>query len=83
MTDVAHLDFERFKRRGYAEAVFCLGKTAAQCGEIARMWRERAAVAAEPLGTVLFTRASAEQAEAIRSGLEQKTGLGGMAPPVP
>ena len=47
MNDIAHLDFDRFARRGYAEAVFCLGKTAAQCGEIARMWRERAAAEAE------------------------------------
>lgn len=69
MNDIAHLDFGRFARRGYAEAVFCLGKTAAQCGEIARMWRDRVAVGTDPLGTVLFTRATAEQAAAVLTEL--------------
>ncbi|MHA6508192.1 nickel pincer cofactor biosynthesis protein LarB [Tessaracoccus sp. Y1736] len=69
MNDIAHLDFDRFARRGYAEAVFCLGKTAAQCGEIARMWRERAAAGTDPLGAVLFTRATAEQAAAVLAEL--------------
>ncbi|HSO68994.1 MAG TPA: 1-(5-phosphoribosyl)-5-amino-4-imidazole-carboxylate carboxylase, partial [Arachnia sp.] len=69
MNDIAHLDFDRFARRGYAEAVFCLGKTATQCGEIARMWRERAAADTDPLGAVLFTRATAEQAAAVLAEL--------------
>ena len=35
MTDIANLDFGRFERRGYAEAVFCLGKTTGQVRAIA------------------------------------------------
>ncbi|MHA6513131.1 nickel pincer cofactor biosynthesis protein LarB [Tessaracoccus sp. Z1128] len=69
MSDIATLDFGRFARRGYAEAVFCLGKTAHQCGVIARMWRERAAAGEEPIGAVLFTRATRDQADAIRAEL--------------
>ncbi|WP_353081916.1 nickel pincer cofactor biosynthesis protein LarB [Tessaracoccus lapidicaptus] len=64
MNPIAQLDFDRYARRGYAEAVLCSGKTAEQCGEIARLWRDRAAGDAA-LGTVLFTRAAAAQAEAV------------------
>lgn len=69
MNSVATLDFERFRRRGYPEAVFCLGKSPAQVHEIARMWRERAKQ--QELGTILFTRTTAEQREAIRELLPE------------
>ncbi|MDO5678186.1 MAG: nickel pincer cofactor biosynthesis protein LarB [Propionibacteriaceae bacterium] len=59
--DIATLDFDRYKRRGYPEAVLCQGKSVEQVREIAEAWRERAEASDEPLGTVLFTRASAEQ----------------------
>ncbi len=67
MTNIATLDFDRFRRRGYPEAVLCLGKTTEQVAEIARTWRDKAEGSDEPLGPVLFTRASAEQLEAVRA----------------
>lgn len=67
MSDVATLDFDRFARRGYPEAVFCLGKSVAQVREIARMWAERAET--QTLGTVLFTRTDEAQRAAIREAL--------------
>ena len=69
MTDIANLDFGRFERRGYAEAVFCLGKTTGQVRAIAEMWRTRAAEGSDHLGAVLFTRATTEQLDAVRSVL--------------
>lgn len=60
---VANLDFGRFKRRGYPEAILCQGKSTAQVREIARLWKERAAH--DDLGHVLFTRISDEQREAV------------------
>ena len=67
MTDnqVANLDFGRFERRGYPEAVLCQGKSVDQVRTIARAWKERAEQSDEPLGTVLFTRASDEQLAAV------------------
>lgn len=66
MNDVANLDFDRFARRGYPEAVLCEGKTTEQVREIARLWRERVEDAdAEGPGTVLFTRVSPDQAAVI------------------
>lgn len=62
---VATLDFGRFKRRGYPEAVLCQGKSVDQVRTIARAWKERAEQSEEPLGTVLFTRASDEQLAAV------------------
>jgi pyridinium-3,5-biscarboxylic acid mononucleotide synthase len=64
---VATLDFDRFARRGYPEAVLCQGKSLAQVVEIARSWRERSAQ--QVLGTVLFTRVSPEQAEVVLAEL--------------
>ncbi|HJE52494.1 MAG TPA: nickel pincer cofactor biosynthesis protein LarB [Tessaracoccus flavescens] len=61
----ATLDFDRYARRGYAEAVFCLGKTTDQIAEIARQWRDKAATTDDSLGTVLFTRITPEQADAV------------------
>lgn len=64
---VATLDFDRYARRGYPEAVLCQGKSVAQVVEITRAWRERAAE--QDLGTVLFTRVSPEQAEVVLAEL--------------
>lgn len=64
---VATLDFDRYARRGYPEAVLCQGKTVAQVAEIAARWRERAAE--QELGTLLLTRVSAEQAAVVTAEL--------------
>lgn len=69
MSEVATLDFDRFERRGYPEAVFCPGKSTQQVRTIARLWRERAA--AHPVGSVLFTRTNPEQRDAIRQELPE------------
>jgi NCAIR mutase (PurE)-related protein len=58
----ATLDTDRADRRGYPEAVYCAGKTAAQVGLIAADARQRAHV-------TLFTRASAEHAAAVLGAL--------------
>ncbi|MDO5720807.1 MAG: nickel pincer cofactor biosynthesis protein LarB [Actinomycetaceae bacterium] len=63
----ACLDFDRRSRRGYPEAVYCEGKTADQCRQIARLWRDRAG--SEDLGTALFTKADSHRAAAIREVL--------------
>ncbi|MGO1383867.1 MAG: nickel pincer cofactor biosynthesis protein LarB [Arachnia sp.] len=63
--DIAQPDFERYSRRGYAEAVFCLGKTVDQVRTIARMWSDRVTLGGEALGTILFTRATTAQLEAV------------------
>jgi pyridinium-3,5-biscarboxylic acid mononucleotide synthase len=55
----AQLDLDRQDRRGYAEAVYCAGKTPEQVGAIAR------AVAERPDVKTLFTRASEEHAAAV------------------
>lgn len=60
---VATLDFDRFERRGYPEAILCQGKSTEQVREIARLWRERAEQ--QELGHVLFTRVTDEQREAV------------------
>ena len=70
MNDVATLDFGRFERRGYPEAVFCLGKSVDQVRAIARMWRTRTAESTAALGTVLFTRATPEQLAAVAEELD-------------
>jgi NCAIR mutase (PurE)-related protein len=56
------LDGDRLARRGYAEAVYCEGKSAAQVAAIA------AAIGATR-STTLFTRASSVHAKAILSAL--------------
>ena len=53
------LDWDRTRRRGYPEAVYCAEKTAEQVGLIAAAARERPGV------TTLFTRANAQHAEAV------------------
>ena len=65
--EVATLDFDRFSRRGYAEAVFCLGKSVEQVRRIAELWRDRTANTDDNLGHVLFTRATTDQLGAIRA----------------
>ena len=63
LAGVAELDLGRQDRRGYAEAVYCAGKTPEQVGLIA------AAVAARPDVVTLFTRATEEHAAAVRAAL--------------
>lgn len=62
---VANLDFDRFARRGYPEAVLCPGKSVEQITTIATMWKQRAEQSDDALGTLLFTRATPEQAAAV------------------
>lgn len=64
------LDFDRFQRRGYPEAVFCPGKSVEQVRAIAHAWADKAKDADSPLGAVLFTRASAEQLDALSQELD-------------
>lgn len=59
----AELDLDRQERRGYAEAVYCAGKTAEQVGAIAR------AVATRPDVKTLFTRAGDDHAAAVLEAL--------------
>ncbi|WP_109773788.1 nickel pincer cofactor biosynthesis protein LarB [Quadrisphaera granulorum] len=59
----AELDLERTARRGFPEAVYCAGKTAAQVGAIA------AAVAERPDVTTLFSRADDDHAAAVLAAL--------------
>lgn len=69
MTDppeVADLDHDRFRRRGYPEAVYCEGKTPDRLRVVARAVRDRPPDAA---GITLFTRASTEHAEAVLAEL--------------
>lgn len=69
MTDlagIAEFDFGRAARRGYPEAVLCEGKTMEHLIAITKAVGERVQPdSGEPLGTILFTRASPEQAEAV------------------
>jgi NCAIR mutase (PurE)-related protein len=59
---IAELDLGRAARRGYPEAIFCQGKTPEQVARIASVIGNSGAVS-------LFTRASEEQADAVRSVL--------------
>ena len=65
---IANLDTDRFRRRGYPEAVYCEGKTPAQLTVIATRLREQAGA-----GTTLFTRADAEHAAAVLAVLPEAT----------
>src|SRR4051794_16807255 len=58
LQDIADLDFDRERRRGYAEAVYCQSKTPAQLRAIAVALRERGV-------RTLFTRADADRAAAV------------------
>lgn len=62
--EIAELDHDRHERRGYPEAVYCEGKSAAQVGVIAREIGRRG-----PAPVALFTRANAEDASAILHAL--------------
>jgi NCAIR mutase (PurE)-related protein len=62
VSSFAELDLDRTARRGFAEAIYCEGKTIAQVATIASALRERAV-------PTLFTRASSDHAEAILSRL--------------
>jgi NCAIR mutase (PurE)-related protein len=59
LSDFATLDLGRADRRGYPEAVYCEGKTAAQVGQIAAALGRRSGQLA------LFTRAGPEHAAAV------------------
>jgi pyridinium-3,5-biscarboxylic acid mononucleotide synthase len=61
--EFADLDLERTARRGYPEAIFCPGKTAAQVAAIAAEVRSR------PDVVTLFTRVRDEQVVAVRREL--------------
>ncbi|HHT40281.1 MAG TPA: nickel pincer cofactor biosynthesis protein LarB [Actinomyces sp.] len=66
----ANLDFDRYARRGYPEAVYCENKSESQVREIAQMWKQRAERTDDPLkatgiGTVIFTRANKDHARAV------------------
>ncbi|MDO5049053.1 MAG: nickel pincer cofactor biosynthesis protein LarB [Actinomycetaceae bacterium] len=61
----ANLDFGRFARRGYPEAIYCEGKSASQVRDIARLWKQRFNAGEGELGCALFTRANAEHARAV------------------
>lgn len=63
----ATLDFDRYHRRGYPEAVYCEGKSPQQCLEIARLWRQQSKNT--DLGTVLFTKSDPSHAAAIMAEL--------------
>ena len=64
MNDVATLDFDRFDRRGYPEAILCDGKSVDQVRRIAAEWHAQARL--RELGPVLFTRVDDEQAAVVR-----------------
>ncbi|ADU48978.1 nickel pincer cofactor biosynthesis protein LarB [Intrasporangium calvum] len=61
---IAELDLTRAARRGYPEAVYCAGKSPDQVAAIARALRDAHAAGATT-GSALFTRASADHAEAV------------------
>lgn len=63
----ATLDFDRYRRRGYPEAVYCEGKSPQQCRDIARLWHQQSVN--NDLGTVLFTKADPQRAAAILAEL--------------
>lgn len=58
----ANIDLERKRRTGYAEVIFCLGKTPEQVAGIMQKM-------AETERLIIGTKASVEQYEAVRSGL--------------
>nr|WP_204920411.1 nickel pincer cofactor biosynthesis protein LarB [Microlunatus panaciterrae] len=66
---LAHLDHDRALRRGYPEAIYCEYKSIVQIRAIAAAVRDRAHEQSGVISPVLFTRASAEQAEAVLAEL--------------
>ncbi len=63
--DVAELDLDRARRRGYPEAIFCAGKTAEQVGRIA------VEAGQHPEIVTLFTRAETGHAAAVLQALPE------------
>jgi NCAIR mutase (PurE)-related protein len=63
--ELADLDDDRVRRRGYPEAVYCEGKSTDQIRTIARSLNGRAG----PAAVTLFTRAGPEHAEAVLAEL--------------
>lgn len=61
----AHIDREREARQGFPEVVYAAGKTAAQVAAILSR------LAADSEGSVMATRVSPEQAEAVRRALPE------------
>jgi hypothetical protein len=66
LAEVADPDHDRFRRRGYPEAVYCEGKTAEQVRIVARAVGDRPAGSG---GTTLFTRSGPEHVEAVLAEL--------------
>lgn len=64
MNSDVNLDFERARRRGYPEAIYCEFKSPDQVRRIAEQIRDRAGDGVDPACT-LFTRALPEHAQAI------------------
>ncbi|MGV8978590.1 MAG: nickel pincer cofactor biosynthesis protein LarB [Cellulomonas sp.] len=64
LADYIELDHDRVARRGYAEAVYCEGKSPAQVAAVAAAVAARSASTPTPAAT-LFTRASPAHAEAV------------------
>jgi NCAIR mutase (PurE)-related protein len=65
LAEIADLDADRARRRGYPEAVYCEGKSADHVRTIARALRERG----DPGGPTLFTRAEPEHVAAVLAEL--------------
>jgi NCAIR mutase (PurE)-related protein len=63
--EVADLDHDRVRRRGYPEAVYCEGKSADHVRTIARSLADQP----DPQAVTLFTRASPAHAEAVLAEL--------------
>ena len=63
------LDLDRAARRGAPEAVLCDAKSVDQVAAIAAEYARLHAEGREGLGPVLFTRADAARAEAVRAAL--------------
>ncbi len=61
--EFAKLDFDRIKRRGYSEAIFCQGKTNEQLYSIFKTFEEKGI-------NVIGTRASAEQFDYLKKQLK-------------
>lgn len=67
------LDHARAARRGYPEAIYCEGKSAAQVRSIAAALRHHASRASSPAPVTLFTRADPPRAEAVLAELPEAT----------
>ncbi len=65
LEQIAELDLSRTARRGFPEAVYCAGKSIEQVAAIASALRDRTDI------ITLFTRANAEQAEAVLTELPE------------